>query len=650
MKVEDMIENYLLSMGQKINLESYKFIPKRNYDYQKKIKEETVKIGKYTIELSKINRNSKELSNVLYNARTNFNNDVLVSEDVSKSCKNIVNSAIIYFTDFLKYAYNNFGLTKEVVEKFITLCNGAIDTLGRDIENTLAEYNIKMAEAQRQGAIDAQNSLTSSLADIESKKSTYVTLDSYGDRVSGYVSHSFADKAMYEGMVAGARHAASVIGSIPVEIASKEAVEGLKKLRNKTVAHFNDNFTDLVAAKIKKIIDIDILEKTGNNLNDNSTIYRHYYSIVTELKEEDLENFNKAIEFYNFSIKDDVTNDGLNSIINYYTKNNSFEYEGGDALLAIYLNKDQYLYRKDLTDKILQIVKNKLQNAKQSEVNNVLEKSLEPIEACKYIKEDDIKKIKSELKEYAEKTIENKIKEKKDNRIRLILNIISSISLILVAIASVLISIKFYYQLGESTLTIIFGIPALAVGYVLLFKHTIKTKNIIIKSIVLTISLALSIYGVITINNVNKYRENKVLIKYDLHDNIYKWVEIGTPIDLSFPEEYIGDDSAQGWTDKKGYFYINEVIATENMEIRFSQAQGAPANGMATVTFKLENGQPDFSYKQYIGSWIQVPQDPVKEGYTFTGWVTGKKKTPVIHKDTIVEKNITVTATYKKNK
>ena len=60
MKVEDMIENYLLSMGQKINLENYTFIPKRDYEYRSKIKEETIKIGKYTIELTKINRNSKE--------------------------------------------------------------------------------------------------------------------------------------------------------------------------------------------------------------------------------------------------------------------------------------------------------------------------------------------------------------------------------------------------------------------------------------------------------------------------------------------------------------------------------------------------------------------------------------------------------------
>jgi len=160
MEVNDMIENYLLSMGQKINLESYTFLPKRNYDYRSVIKEETLKIGKYTVELSKVNLNSQELRNVLAISRNNFNNNVSISEDVSVSCKNIVNNAIVYFTDFLKYAYNNFDFSIEVVEKLITLCNGAIDTLARNIQSTLSEYNIKMAQAQREGAADAQSSLT----------------------------------------------------------------------------------------------------------------------------------------------------------------------------------------------------------------------------------------------------------------------------------------------------------------------------------------------------------------------------------------------------------------------------------------------------------------------------------------------------------
>lgn len=654
MKVEDMIENYLLSMGQKINLEKYSFIPKRDYDYKSKIKEETLKIGKYKVELTKVNRNSKELGNIFYNARTNFNNNVSVSEDVGASCKNIVNNAINYFTDFLKYAYNNFDLTPEIAEKFITLCNGAIDTLGRNIQSTLAEYDIKMAEAQRQGAMDAQNSLASSLADIESKKSTYVTMDTYhdpimGDRAVGYVSHGFADKAMHEGMLAGARQAASIIGSIPVEIASKEAVEGLKKLRNKTVSDFNSNFEDLVAAKIKKLIDTDIIDKNGKDLNDNSTIYSHYYSIVKDLKEEDLENFSKAIKFYNFDIKDQVTSDALESVTSYYNKNNSFDYKGGDALLAIYLNDDQYLYRKEISESILQTIKNKLQKAKKEEIDKVLESLLEPIQSCKYIKDEDIKRIQKEGKEIAETTISNKIKETKDNRIILLLNIISSILIVVLAVTSFCVGIKFWYIIIESGLLLLVVSPAIIICFIKLFIKNCKIKNKALKIGIIIIAAILSIYGTITINNINKFREGKVLISYyHSGEDTFKWTEKGTPIDITFPEEFIGDETAQGWTDKKGYFILEGTLANEYTELEFNEATGTPANGLATVTFKLGNGQKDFSYKQYIGSWIDLPQNPVKEGYEFTGWVTGKKKTPVIHRQTILEKNMTVTATYKK--
>ena len=195
---------------------------------------------------------------------------------------------------------------------------------------------------------------------------------------------------------------------------------------------------------------------------------------------------------------------------------------------------------------------------------------------------------------------------------------------------------------------VIFGIPAIVIGIIALFFSNFKHKNKIIKLALIIASTAISIYGVNSINKVNTFREGKILVKYKLNNNRYEWVKIGTPIDLSMPEEKIGDETAQGWTNKEGKFYINEIIATENIELHFSTAMGAIDNGLATVTFKLDNGQPDFVYKQYIGSWIQVPQDPIKEGYTFVGWVTGKNKTPVIHKQTKAEKNITITASYKK--
>jgi len=654
MKVEDIIENYLLSMGQKINLENYTFIPKRNYDYKSKIKEETIKIGKYTIELTKINQNSKELSNILYNARNNFNNSVDVSEDVSASCENIVNNAIIYFTDFIKYAYNNFELTEEIAEKFITLCNGAIDTLGRDIQSTLSEYNIKMAEAQREGAMEAQNSLASSLAEIDSKKRTYVTLDSYhdpiyGDRVTGYVSQGFSDKAYHEGMLAGARQAASIIGSIPVEVASKKAVEGIKKLRNKTVANFNSNFEDLLSAKIKKLINTEFIAKTGNDLNENPTIYSHYCAIIPELKEEDLENFNKAIEFFNFSLDENLQNEALENIMNYYQKNNSFEYDGGDAKLVIYLKKDKYIFRDQILTRLPEIIKNKIQKAPQEDINKLLDLSLKAIESCEYIKEDDVENIKTECKEIAKKTIENKIAEAKNNKIILILNIVTSISLILLTIISIIVASKFWYLIASSGLIMLISV-ALLVGLIILFRKNFKFRNKIIKIVIIIVSIALSIYGLSTLSKIIEFRKDKILITYYYGDKSFEWTEKGTPINLTFPEKYIGDEGAQGWTNKEGKFYLTGSVANENTTINFSTAQGSVANGFATVTFKLGNGQSDFIYKEYIGSWIKVPQDPIKEGYTFTGWVQQNNNKTIIHRQNNVEGNIIIVAKYTKNK
>lgn len=653
MKVEDIIENYLLSMGQKINLENYTFIPKRDYDYNSKIEEETVKIGNYNVKLTKLARNSKEFGNILYNAKNNFNNSVAVSEDVSASCKNIVNNAITYFTDFVKYAYNNFELTEEVAGKFITLCNGAIDTLGRDIQSTLAEYDIKMAEAQRQGAMEAQESLTSSLADIESKKSTYVTLDSYhdpiyGNRVTGYVSQGFSDKAYHEGMIAGARHAASVIGSIPVEIASKEAVEGLKKLRNQTVTNFNNNFEDLLAAKIKNVINTDYMDRNGNDLNDNPTVYSHYCALIPDLKEEDLEGFNKAINFFNFRLDENLENEALENIMSYYKKNNSLDYNGGDAKLVIYLKNDKYIFRDELLTRILKGVKNKFQNAAKEDINNLLDLTIKAIETCKYIKEEDIENIKAECKKLAEDITNEKVSEANNNKLVLILNIVSSICLVLFAIMSVCVASKFWYIIFSSGMMFLVSI-ALIVGLVTLFIKNLKLRNKIIKTLIIIISLSLSIYGIITLNNINEFRKDKILITYYYGDKSFEWTEKGTPINLALPEKYIGDEGAQGWVNDESKFYLEGAVAYEDTTVKLSTAQGSVANGFATVTYKLGNGQPDFVYKEYIGSWIHVPQDPVKEGYTFVGWVQQNNNRPVIHKETTVEGNMTVIAKYRKN-
>jgi len=364
-----------------------------------------------------------------------------------------------------------------------------------------------------------------------------------GDRTIGYVSEGFADKAFHQGMIEGARQAASIIAELPVKAVNKEAIDGLKKLRDKTVVGFNDNFIDLLSAKIKNIINIDIIEKSGQDLNDNSTIYNHYYSIIKELKEEDLENFKKATEFYGFDFKEKITNEALENIINNYNKNDSFDYNAGDLLLAIYLNNDEYVLRQEITNRILEILKNKILKTKKEEINSVLDSSLSIIETCKYIKEEDIQKIKLDGKEFANEAIINKTKELKDNRIVLLLNIISSISLIILVIMCILIGIKFWYILDSKVGLLLIGIPISVIAFIKLFSSNLHSRNKILKITIITISIAISLYGVITLNKINDFRKGKVLITYDMNDDRFEWVEIGMPIDLTIPEEYNGDET-----------------------------------------------------------------------------------------------------------
>ena len=172
MKTKDMLEDYLLSLGVSIK-NNYTFLPKTEYDFKEKKNDETVKLRKHTIKLSQQFANSRELRLMLNSAKDNFINKVTITEDMHKSCEGILKNSIIYFTDLIKYLDSILELKPEIMEKLIILCNGGIANVGKEMESALSEYSVKMAQAQAEGAQEAQSSLLSSMADIESKKRTY---------------------------------------------------------------------------------------------------------------------------------------------------------------------------------------------------------------------------------------------------------------------------------------------------------------------------------------------------------------------------------------------------------------------------------------------------------------------------------------------
>ncbi|WP_417105617.1 InlB B-repeat-containing protein, partial [Hominenteromicrobium sp.] len=76
----------------------------------------------------------------------------------------------------------------------------------------------------------------------------------------------------------------------------------------------------------------------------------------------------------------------------------------------------------------------------------------------------------------------------------------------------------------------------------------------------------------------------------------------------------------------------------EKYELKYDLAEGSWA---ASETDK------ELTYKQYAGDEITVKSDPVREGYTFTGWTS--KEITVSSKFTMPAKNVTLTAQWEAN-
>lgn len=628
MKTKDMLEDYLLSLEVSIK-NKYTFLPKTDYDFKDKKKDETVKLGKYNIKLSQQYANSRELRLMLNSAKDNFISKVTITEDMHKSCEGIVKNSVIYFTDLIKYLDSILELKPEIMEKLIILCNAGIANVGKEIENALSEYSVKMAQAQAEGAQEAQSSLLSSMADIESKKSTYMTVDTYhdpiyGNRAVGYISSGFADKAMAEGMMAGARHAASIIGNIPVEVASKNAIEKLKGIRVNILKKFNSSVFEFVCAKFPKVFDEDILDNKGNNIEENPTYHQYYIDIIKDLKEEDMENFNKVTKYYDIDVnlESELKDVIVDEMVNYYLKNFKCDYDSQYYKLYRYLKFNEESLMIRVGDRLHKYFLDLPDPSNKNKYFAKIDELQPKLAACDYITDENKKKITDAYDSYKTKIIE----KRRNRAIDTTLTIISIIVFIAVAAVAIWHSIVFevYPEYNMSGWTFL---GVLVVGAIIVFTMRTdesKTKNIIL-GVIIGVLACLPIYYLPRISNELAFREGKVLIKKSFPDKeTAEYIKIGESIEL----ESINESGYyfNGWVSHE----LNRTIVnpqTAKTDDRFSAYLVEKTETTRKITFKYKNGEKDRVMYQNEGFQLYVPEDPVRKGYVFAGWYNKTTKT-----------------------
>lgn len=98
-----------------------------------------------------------------------------------------------------------------------------------------------------------------------------------------------------------------------------------------------------------------------------------------------------------------------------------------------------------------------------------------------------------------------------------------------------------------------------------------------------------------------------------------------------------------GWIDANGYLITENMIVNNNITLKAMWINKDAKT--ATVKFDTDGGNKVGSIIVENGKVILLPIDPTKDGYAFAGWVDEDGN--VITKDTIVNKNITIKATWK---
>jgi len=97
------------------------------------------------------------------------------------------------------------------------------------------------------------------------------------------------------------------------------------------------------------------------------------------------------------------------------------------------------------------------------------------------------------------------------------------------------------------------------------------------------------------------------------------------------------------WLDESGNFITENMIVTNNITL---QAMWIKKDAKTvTVKFDTDGGSNIGSIIVEKGKVLLLPVNPTKTGYVFAGWVD--ENGDVITKDTVVNKNITIKATWK---
>lgn len=461
MKTKDTIENYLIELGISLK-NNYIFIPKTDYQYSlTKGKSETVELGNYEVKLDKILRNSRELIYVTNIAKNNFINTVTLKGDVGKACEKLISNSILYYGEFAKYIINNLDIKSEFAEKLISLVKGSIDSSYNEVDKIVKEFNVKMEEARQDGDRHHAELTANAIAEANKVKGIHTNIYNnnslFGESYTIHATPITTSDAKRREMLSMASGAAAQLQSIYEDVANDKAIENLRKVRSKIINDFNNKFKELISVKLNNYFDENIIDNTGKNIEDNPAIYSHYIDLLDNLKEEQINDFKRVIEYYGIYLLNDLEQRVEDNIFNSITKDNSFDYNKSDYKLYLLLKGKDFEKDSNLSKRIFEYYTNlKSKGIKENKVLiSTFGDKKKLISECKYLTEDDKSKLVKALDDFTKLNAKNeKLK---------IFDITMNILIIIMTVLGIFISIKYAFMVNavnDSIGTIcVFGIP-----------------------------------------------------------------------------------------------------------------------------------------------------------------------------------------------
>jgi len=153
MKLDEKIDNYLISMGCSIS-NDYSYIIDENVSFKVKPREEKVKIAGKEILLS-----TKVLATMLLNQTLQGSNYVFMKSihnviqekgqnEIFELCEYINNASKVYYTDYIKFVKDKFDLTESIFENLTNLISANIQNTSSSIDKLLEKNHMQKSYAK----------------------------------------------------------------------------------------------------------------------------------------------------------------------------------------------------------------------------------------------------------------------------------------------------------------------------------------------------------------------------------------------------------------------------------------------------------------------------------------------------------------------